>query len=606
MPAAPRNPSPTHPIVTFPTERVQDVLLVTEHSTSLPNYEILPYGTAYNGPEKDKFPGLTLVFQEPSDVDKWVRRYWAADRASQESYNASLQYSGGSSTHPIYVRTYVLPRATYTAVALGTADPIAPTATLVDQTAEPTEKLAGYLTVKRVYETLPGPVLTGQVVTPDGQLGTVTTQRVVAGTELPAPGATTVSASVDPITAAVSKKELVTVGSVFPETTISVSRPDVIPPKFKRNVKSKSTRQVVAGTVNTNPTLGNGEMSKSESQFHVSKKRVETETRELPDLPVITNEQEFDESLGIIIPIVEELTATGVRIGTDGYEVNALDEEFDVARKKASTNAALAAVLLTYPTLERIKIPDLLTEVGIIWAQDEGNSTDRGQPVTLASSSGGTPVTETKFTFTISNSLSITGTPYYKVKSGFSDMADATLMTFALNVKAGTNVTAGTNDTPAKLKTSILAKTGAYDFWPKIIPEEDILIHVVNKSVTLRYSGTYSFGTYSAGGVQYPATSTSRSRSIATLRLPSNAIVPAGGISVIETGDKSGTVVCTIQGASYGPETVEAEIIGPTAISATGTQFNLTKKYITQVSITPYQHQWVKVTAIVVDVSQFA
>ena len=202
MPQAPRNPSPTHPIVTFPTERVEDVLLITEHDTRLPSYEILAYGAAYAGPEADRFPGLTLVFQEPAEADQWIRRYWAADRDDQEDYNAAIQYSGGSSTHPIYIRTYIFPGDTYTPVAAGTADPIHTGAKLVEEVAEPTEKMAGYLTVKRVYETLPGPAFTGKEVSSQfgGGVLTTTKQDVFPGTSVSG-GLNVVDASVVPVSA---------------------------------------------------------------------------------------------------------------------------------------------------------------------------------------------------------------------------------------------------------------------------------------------------------------------------------------------------------------------------------------------------------------------
>jgi len=201
MPQA-RNPSPTHPIVTFPTESVADVLLITEHDTRLPSYQILAYGTAYAGVESDRFPSLKLVFQEPMEADQWIRRYWAADRADQEDYNAAYQYSGGSSTHPIYIRTYILPQATYAPVAAGTADPIYSAAKLVEEVAEPTEKMAGYLTVKRVYETLPGPALTGKEVSSQfgGGVLTITKQDVVPGTSVSG-GLNVVEAAVVPVSA---------------------------------------------------------------------------------------------------------------------------------------------------------------------------------------------------------------------------------------------------------------------------------------------------------------------------------------------------------------------------------------------------------------------
>jgi len=118
----------------------------------------------------------------------------------------------------------------------------------------------------RVYLKLPGTVLSGQVVTADGQVGTLTQQRVAAGTAATQPSATVVSASVRPENAAVSVKETITVPSVFDEKAVTITKPDLTPAKFEAAVGTEEISEVLAGT-SANPSLASDETSRSEQRL---------------------------------------------------------------------------------------------------------------------------------------------------------------------------------------------------------------------------------------------------------------------------------------------------------------------------------------------------
>jgi len=298
------NPSPTKPVVYFPTANIVDRELVTTHDTRLPDYRPLEYGTPY--PDQAKFPGLKLVFQEPlGDDDRMVRRVWAGDRVNQDYYNAaSRKYSGGSFDHPIIVRRYVLPYKDYTPEPLGTQDPDLPDAVLVDEEVTTIENKAGYVSVARVFETLPGPSLTGVLVTDKGQLARITSQTVLAGTSV-APSALTVAASVKPVSVSKSELEKVEVTEVFDEKSFSVENPDPVPPKFRVAIPAFREEHTVEG-VASQPTLQTAELSKSEQQLTVYTKKTSKTSRDPASLPVSLTQTDTNEQ-GLKATVVETL-----------------------------------------------------------------------------------------------------------------------------------------------------------------------------------------------------------------------------------------------------------------------------------------------------------
>ena len=298
------NPSPTKPIVYFPTANIVDREVVTTHDTRQPDYRPLEYGTPY--PDQAKFPGLRLVFQEPTgEDDRMVRRIWAGDRVNQDYYNAaSRKYSGGSFDHPIIVRRYVLPYKDYTPEPLGTQDPDLPDAVLVDEEVTTIENKAGYVSVARVFETLPGPSLTGVLVTDKGQLARITSQTVLAGTSV-APSALTVAASVKPVSVSKSELEKVEVTEVFDEKSFSVENPDPVPPKFRVAIPAFREEHTVEG-VASQPTLQTAELSKSEQQLTVYTKKTSKTSRDPASLPVSLTQTDTNEQ-GLKATVVETL-----------------------------------------------------------------------------------------------------------------------------------------------------------------------------------------------------------------------------------------------------------------------------------------------------------
>jgi hypothetical protein len=149
--------APDTPITSYPTPEVANIVITLDVDSRLPGYKVLEYGTLY--PDQTRYPGAKLVAQTPLEDDRFVRRVFATDRVNQDTYNYAIRFSAGEPDYPIYVRTYVEPRDTYVPLADNSPDPVIPGAFLVDEEASPAEGELNnlYLTVTRIYETLPGP-----------------------------------------------------------------------------------------------------------------------------------------------------------------------------------------------------------------------------------------------------------------------------------------------------------------------------------------------------------------------------------------------------------------------------------------------------------------
>jgi len=189
------NPAPAKGIESFPTPVIDDVVISEIVNSWKGDYQPLEYGVLWkdvsHAPNQGSFPEHKLVFQQPTSEDgQWVKRIWVNDRVNQDSYNYAIKYSAGSQEHPIYIRTYIVPRETYAPLLDGTPDPLFPGALLVDEEAVRNEGEldSKYITVTRVYETLPGPAVPTRRYNERGDLETVIVQTVPPNTPPTADG----------------------------------------------------------------------------------------------------------------------------------------------------------------------------------------------------------------------------------------------------------------------------------------------------------------------------------------------------------------------------------------------------------------------------------
>ena len=181
----------------YPTPNVPDfytkdghIILVEKVSTEKGPYNPQPLdgSITYSKRDANKWPStLYLVYQKPDETGQFVYNYYANDRtlASQDPWNYNIQYSEENPSYPIYIRTYIVPRSQYATVNIGSGDPVfGGNKKIVKQTMSELEDAnplrSRYVVVQRVYETLPGPILTGRQYDPDLGLVVTNTKQIIA------------------------------------------------------------------------------------------------------------------------------------------------------------------------------------------------------------------------------------------------------------------------------------------------------------------------------------------------------------------------------------------------------------------------------------------
>jgi hypothetical protein len=120
--------------------------------------------------------------------------------------------------------------------------------------------------------------LSSNKLTPQQQLGSVTETYDPTGTQAIAPSGLVVEANLEALGDGSTLLTQTTVDSVFAENQFSAERPDVLPAKFKVAIPTTTISDVEVGTAAA-PTLGTGELAKSEEQITVFKKRKRTSSR---------------------------------------------------------------------------------------------------------------------------------------------------------------------------------------------------------------------------------------------------------------------------------------------------------------------------------------
>jgi len=181
-------------IQTFPTPLIQDKILTEYVNSEINGYAPLEYGTPFDSVQhtafRTSYPNHVLVFQAPADVNGYfIRRVWASNRVDQELYDYSISYAEGDPDYPVIVRTMVLPRSGYVPVAPLSTDPVNDLCLLVSQElineVQPQELSSLYVKVVRVYERVPGPVVTTYDYDTELNVNVITTRQVVLSTDVP-------------------------------------------------------------------------------------------------------------------------------------------------------------------------------------------------------------------------------------------------------------------------------------------------------------------------------------------------------------------------------------------------------------------------------------
>lgn len=643
--AAKRPVAPDTPVRSFPTPNISDLVVVLDVDSRLPGYKPLEYGTPH--PDQTRFPGAKLVYQEPLDgSDQFVRRLYATDRADQDAYNYAIKYSSGSPGHPIYIRTYVEPRRDYTPQSEGTPDPFFTDAFLVEEEMAPVEGELNslYVRVSRVYETLPGPVVTSFETNEAGQKVTVTTQRKsTTGYNLPTATATS-SPSAQAEDTGVVTEQIRSVPQVFEQATFTRSKEDLTPPKFRAAVNETVEERTLAGTAGMPDELESSELEKSEQQTSLFVKRVrlrerdttttatlegETFTTELgggtaevieeygdsptiaPGFGTISAEKEnlgdgkfvtrsvvlaeppmltgqrYDESFDIVVPFTQQVVPSDTEsLGDERMDIEPRDVHHSVLRA-IDVEEARAKLLVeewSVSAYVNMELPDVLESVTAVR--------------TRAKSYGRADSTGNNYSLRASGSASETIDFRWRIRNGYTGPVPATRHVFFLD------------KTDASFET--VAERVEAEAFPRLFPEA-VVITSVSGSVTKDASVSASFGSESGASAGSGESFTSNlSSSVTTIPPTLHSSVNIGTVIVNleDSGNATGAGKVVVNASSnvsfLGAFSVsnDAQNNPSTTIPATSPVVFPAGDYIVSIDTESYKYGLVRVTAVVAHVTE--
>ena len=231
------DPALKRPVPQYPTPVVPDfatksghIILIEKVSIQVGSWNPQPLdgSITYSGIDANKFPTpLYLVAEKVTQDGVFCLRYWANDRtlSSQDPWNYGISYSSEDPDYPIIERNYLILRSSYSTVPIGTTDPVfGGTAVVAKQMMkelpEDNPLTSLFVQVVRIYETIPGPVISGYQYDEFFETDlTISKQTIAAGTAEVTPYDGLLSYKDEPIDSVKSVRTLVTTPSLPPTRT---------------------------------------------------------------------------------------------------------------------------------------------------------------------------------------------------------------------------------------------------------------------------------------------------------------------------------------------------------------------------------------------------
>lgn len=277
---APRRPVPGKPVVQkLPTPNLDDRIYVVRKESRVGAYEVPAKGSAFKGPDAAKFEGFVFSTAVPSDQTGWVDWYYLNERENQDDYNYVIDYPYTDHDYPRYTRTYVLLRTDVVEPTSDDVDPVfnstitpdGPELLLTDHKQVRLEDPildSLFVGVQRVYERLPGPIITTYSQNEFKQIVTTETQAIETE-DLPIES--------DAVTEVIKTERTGTAKAEFvvsrvPDVFDRINRTHEwgsqahgIPLEFRSRIPLKTTSQVLAGDA-VEPVTISGDILKTERQ----------------------------------------------------------------------------------------------------------------------------------------------------------------------------------------------------------------------------------------------------------------------------------------------------------------------------------------------------
>lgn len=172
-------------------------------------------GDEYAGLDlKDELGGFVFATAVPDKQRTgWATLFYVNERQNQDAYNFTTDYPFADTGYPRVTRTTVVLRSDFEEDAAGTADPVFSDLILTDHKQirlDDPMMDALFVGVQRVYQKIPGPVLTGTETgdpAAQGAKTTTTTQLVAANTAPDTASLSVISSVVKPIDTVKAQKE---------------------------------------------------------------------------------------------------------------------------------------------------------------------------------------------------------------------------------------------------------------------------------------------------------------------------------------------------------------------------------------------------------------
>lgn len=393
----PRNPPPGNPVRTYPSPNISDQVVVEFVTSELANSNPIDPGTPH--PNQRDFPGYKLGIQKVNPADhNFFMRMWVTDETSPDAWNFALKYVAESAAHPIFIRSYREPKATYSARTRGTplqtVYKLAVTAAGSGYTPGTSPALtfsgggggagaAGHAVVS------PTGTITEFVLTNGGHDYTGAPTFTVAAP--PAGGTTaTGTAFIQPTGAILISEEpqqfpqdsefyalYLNVVRVYkttpgpPLTLKSIGIQDPIPSIFKSTTTRTETTQDVAPTTDPGALTGN-QIYKEVKQTSATEAVLTTIEQDI-DFEVVVEDFEVDPETGIVVHISKQLIKTAdfdesdAGVQPDGSYVEFQGIGAGLAIKLTSTvDEATLPDDVSTGTIEDISLPDVMTSIPVL------------------------------------------------------------------------------------------------------------------------------------------------------------------------------------------------------------------------------------------------
>jgi hypothetical protein len=435
------------------------------------------------------------------------------------------------------------------------------------------------------------------VITNQGQVAT-RTLRLSSEAQSIQPDALLVDGSIEELGDGRTVKTEVRVDEVFDNKTVSVSRPDVLPERFRASIPAETTREVVEQASVEIPSLDSNELEKIEeriSQFTVRKSTTSRNIDETPELDGIDYEESFD----VQIPYTEKISTVKP---TGSAEAVPLDDTRYLVREydKDNIETYLDDFLQTYPTTINMDLPRVLESISVEWDQKESQGSYENTPYTAGAF------------YTFSNedkgeaSTLSSATPLVSLsfKDVWSRNIPATVFIFFLKNPVN--------------EDEILLKTGSLK-WPSLKPQSHVM---TGKGVELRASVSVK----SSISIQQPKpgefsgySDQSKQRDFARTITPIVVNIPTclhGPINIDEKIDIVAEITATASTAEISAikslNTTETASISDTAFikgifnNTSPNDIPKSGKYLIESSVEFFKYGFSIVKATIIDASTFA